>query len=617
MSREILVNAYQNNWQRNPDVAAFDDGGFVIVFDSFVNDYDDGPEATVVAMQQFDAQGRYVGLESLVDGIDGTSATDASVAVLSDGAFAVTWLFDNYGPILTTRDKVYVRVFERDGTPRTEAIRVDTVPGNDAILPEVFATDNGGFTVVFGVDRSTDTFDQIYRQSFDADGLPIGSNRLVNVNEGDFDQFHARSAVLADGSAITVWNSEGSFPTAGDLDSNEVRGMLTAPDGTVLREDFHLTINYGTVGSLFGASGAGYDVAALADGGFVVTNKNYDFELGLDTDDTSYYGVMRFFDSAGNQTGGPVVFDASDDLQGQTRVAQLENGTIVVVWDQEDDTPRFVGDTIYGRLFTAEGVPLTGRFDVGVQVPSFVDQVDPEIEALPGGGFVVTYMSDYVDSDDEGVAARIFGRGSAADDVLRVDVTGQMAGMGGDDRLIGNAQANVLDGGSGNDRLVGKGGGDLLFGDKGNDSLLGAGGDDGLFGGPGRDRVEAGAGNDVVSGDGGNDVLDAGPGNDLLTGGTGRDRLWGGTGRDTLTGGRGNDDFVFAPGDRADTVADFGLGRDRIDLSAWDIADLDALKAIHRVTETAVGLRIDFGGGDVLTVADLALSDLRPADFLF
>lgn len=158
-------------------------------------------------------------------------------------------------------------------------MRVDTVASNDAVLPEAIAHANGSFSVVFGVDRSTSLFDQIYRQQFTAAGAKIGGNQLVNTNEGEFEQIYVRSTSLTDGTSLALWNSEGSFEIPGSsLDSNELRGTLYRADGTVLRGDFSLGWNIGTVGQ---NNGFGYDVAALQTGGFVVTHLGYDHDLAL------------------------------------------------------------------------------------------------------------------------------------------------------------------------------------------------------------------------------------------------------------------------------------------------------------------------------------------------
>lgn len=80
----------------------------------------------------------------------------------------------------------------------------------------------------------------------------------------------------------------------------------------------------------------------------------------------------------------------------------------------------------------------------------------------------------------------------------------------------------------------------------------------------------AGSGNDTLNGNGGNDYLVGGAGNDILTGGDGDDILVGGLGQDTLIGGSGRDTFVFAEtsSDDRDTIENFVVGEDTIDLSA-------------------------------------------------
>lgn len=128
--------------------------------------------------------------------------------------------------------------------------------------------------------------------------------------------------------------------------------------------------------------------------------------------------------------------------------------------------------------------------------------------------------------------------------------------IGSDDvRGTGNGEKNVITGNSGDNVLRGLGGADTLSGASGNDTLRG------------------GKGNDKLNGGTGDDTLRGGKGNDKLTGSDGNDILIGGAGKDTLSGGVGSDQFVFnrAPHSPntsdADTISDFELGIDRIDLS--------------------------------------------------
>jgi Ca2+-binding RTX toxin-like protein len=486
MGAEFRVNTYQSNWQREPDVIAFADGSFLVVWESYYNNYDDGIVTTYVAGQRFNAAGAKVGGEIVFDAVDGANSSSVRATKLTDGGFVLTWTYDDYDAIFSLKTKVYVQAFNADGTARFNAVRVDTVASNDAVLPEAIATAGGGFIVQFGVSRSTTLFDQIYRQQFDAAGAAVGGNTLVNGVVGEFDQIYVRSATAASGLTLTIWNSEGSFVIPGsDLDSNEIRGTLYRADGTVLRTDFSLCSNIGTVGL---HNGSGYDVAALASGGFVVSHLEYDHGLGLDTPGTPYYMVMRFFDAAGNAVGGPKTIYASNDLSNGTRITQLETGQLLVVWSQ-DPLQAQISDDVYGRVFSATGVALTGVFEISNDYgDSFAEQDQPEVAALAGGGFVVTYQSEAVDNDDEGIGGRIFGRGTSGNDVLTVDQSGTMAGLNGHDILTGTNSHNGLYGGAGNDTLQGNAGRDTMQGGIGNDVLRGGTAQDLLTGGHGSDH---------------------------------------------------------------------------------------------------------------------------------
>ena len=76
------------------------------------------------------------------------------------------------------------------------------------------------------------------------------------------------------------------------------------------------------------------------------------------------------------------------------------------------------------------------------------------------------------------------------------------------------------------------------------------------------------AGQDTLIGGVKGDFLMGGAGNDLLQGNGGADRLDGGTGRDALTGGAGADVFRFDLGDGFDRITDFNAHEDVIHILA-------------------------------------------------
>jgi serralysin len=126
---------------------------------------------------------------------------------------------------------------------------------------------------------------------------------------------------------------------------------------------------------------------------------------------------------------------------------------------------------------------------------------------------------------------------------------------------------------------------------------------------------------DVLFGGKGADVLRGFGGNDDLNGGAGSDVLDGGVGDDTLRGGAGKDVFAFA--DRqfgSDTIKDFALGTDRIDLRVFGIGDMATLTPYLSQIGSDVVIQTAFGGDrEAITIANVQLADLlaHPGAFIF
>jgi uncharacterized protein len=120
---------------------------------------------------------------------------------------------------------------------------------------------------------------------------------------------------------------------------------------------------------------------------------------------------------------------------------------------------------------------------------------------------------------------------------LFAGVPNVILGLGGQDRLTGGSQADLICGGEGDNRIEGGAGDDALFG---------GGTQDRISGGDGADRIEGRGGDDVLFGDDGSDSIDGGANNDRMEGGEGDDRLTGGSGTDRFDGGNGVDRAVDA-----------------------------------------------------------------------
>ncbi|MCH7628490.1 MAG: tandem-95 repeat protein [Proteobacteria bacterium] len=140
---------------------------------------------------------------------------------------------------------------------------------------------------------------------------------------------------------------------------------------------------------------------------------------------------------------------------------------------------------------------------------------------------------------------------------------------------------------------------DLIYGGPGNDTIDGRNDNDTLYGG---------SGNDTIIGGQGNDVLYGGSGSDTITGNANDDRIYGGVGADTLSGNAGADTFYYLTlADRGDTITDFTVGTDKIDVSTIDadgVAAGNQAFAWGNQTATAHGLWFGMEGADTYVYAD-------------
>ena len=120
-----------------------------------------------------------------------------------------------------------------------------------------------------------------------------------------------------------------------------------------------------------------------------------------------------------------------------------------------------------------------------------------------------------------------------------------------------------------------------------------------------------GAGDDVMTGSPYVNLMVGGDGDDNLDGWNGDDILMDGAGSDTLRGGLGADTFVLAADGEIDTIIDFELGLDRLDLST--IGRIYSLTQIDITTTTdGATLRV---GNEVIELISKDYMPLQSTDF--
>ncbi|RUQ63973.1 calcium-binding protein [Azospirillum doebereinerae] len=234
----------------------------------------------------------------------------------------------------------------------------------------------------------------VYAQQYDAGGNAVGGEFRVNTYTNNA-QTTSRIAALNDGGYVIVWHSIGQ-----DGSGYGVYGQRFDAGGLRVGGEFHIS-----TGMLTYDQGAP-KVAALADGGFIVAwEQSEPDNVGSDI-------YAQRFNASGAAVGGNVMIDGGDanGLQTVPAVAGLPNGGYVVVWGT-NVAPGTEGTDIAGRVYDASGTPVGPAF----QVNSFLapgsavaNDSDPNVAALEGGGFVVTWNSTNHDGSGSGVYGQRF-----------------------------------------------------------------------------------------------------------------------------------------------------------------------------------------------------------------
>jgi Ca2+-binding RTX toxin-like protein len=514
------------------------------------------------------------------------------ITQLTNGNILVAWTDVSNNVDTNSGTDIITQVYNPIGQPVGLPFQVNkTWRAHDEEQFEIAALPDGGFVLVYEDNDANGT--SIRANEFDANGALSASRTIVeDFNDPDTEYRDPSVAVAADGTYLVTFLApdkdyyynkleavlvDPSTDTVG-APEEELSVAYTGPDGNgVFQETAVAALNNGNFVSVnmdFGAgiigatiwepdgdyaygvhvapfTGAdnyyGADVAALNDGGYVVT---WSERHGSDTDTyvriyEGYNGIARTDPILVNSTG-------SNDNNRDQSIAALDDGGFVVVYDNE------LANTISGQRYTANGVKVGTEFTIA----EGAGMSQPEVTALSDGRFAVTWQT----SEDSGgdINMGIF----STDDQVVVDGDYQI-GSSGQDIFTANQGVDVVHGGAGNDIITEAGFFKDYFGGDGDDrinvkSLINS---DSHDGGAGSDFIDWSAVNEIgatfdlkagtATAAGGNvevmtgfehmlgtqnrDIIIGTDDANVLYGLGGDDEIEGGAGADVINGGNGDD----------------------------------------------------------------------------
>lgn len=136
-----------------------------------------------------------------------------SVAGLADGSFFVVW-HDEGGDLDGSGAGIFGRLFEADGTPRTDEFQINQFTDGDQIEPEIASDGHGRYVVAWTSDGIDESGFGVAARLFDGRGAPLGDQFLVNLDHL-FDEWRATVSMDSAGNFLIGWEDQGHAPEPG------------------------------------------------------------------------------------------------------------------------------------------------------------------------------------------------------------------------------------------------------------------------------------------------------------------------------------------------------------------------------------------------------------------
>ncbi len=330
-AKAILKNP-NDGTDRDPDLAVLSDGSYVVTWYWWPNNGQGN-----VYVQKFNSNGTLAGSQITLSG-PGAQANwdiDPTVTALNDGGYVVAWAGYSSG------EDIFIQRFDKDNN-LVGTVKQIQGGNNDDKNPEVVATTDGGYVVVWsGLDTSTNN-DNVYVQKYGSDNNPVGATQKIFFrDQSGFNDQVPQVTATPDGGFVVTWQAHTNTNSAYDIfvqafDSAAVpSGTTTGATGTFTITsslsalpasqsvtDYVVTYPSGalTVGGVSYASGstiakATWDAAVAAKTVLLTgaSATNYSFTLVANVSDSS---TGLSFPVTVNQMGTGLVSPLVIDLNG-------------------------------------------------------------------------------------------------------------------------------------------------------------------------------------------------------------------------------------------------------------------------------------------------------------
>ncbi|MBP7074275.1 MAG: hypothetical protein KBA81_02705 [Rhabdochlamydiaceae bacterium] len=320
---EFRANTYTSNNQDNPAIAVLMDGSSIFAWESSNQDGSGGG----IYGQGYDALWVPAGTESRMNTNTTGDQQLPTLAVLSGGGYVVVWQGDQTGNF-----DIYCQQYNASRVPVGPEFRVNTNTTGTQSTPKVIGLIGGGFVIVW-VGNQAGNLD-VYGQIYDALGVPLGSEFLINNITTNDQENPIVESLLSEG-FVVAWQGR-------QTGSSEIYGRVYDIFGATVKPEFRLN----TVITNLQARPA---LARLKNGGFVAAWE------GEQNGNPDIYG-QRYNVSLVTVGSEFRVNTNTANNQENPTVAALDDGGFVIAWESGKNESMY--PDIYGQRYDASGAPI-------------------------------------------------------------------------------------------------------------------------------------------------------------------------------------------------------------------------------------------------------------------
>ena len=351
-----LVNEYDTNYQINPTIASLKYGGYVVAWESKLQDGDDYG----IYVHQMTADGAKFGSQSKVNITISGQQSNPHVAgrnTTNSRDFAVVWASeesDGSGVY-----DIYANLYVNGSRLKSSDVLVNSAnTANQQIHPRIVGLTDGTYLIVWSSDDSNTGDYNIYGRIMNNSGILVGSRFQVSSTSDSYSVLHPYPFSISD--------SDDTIPGGyGVVFMNEYNSQDTA--GTGINDDDRYNIQY----RLFNSSGT----AQISDTDITDSTGN---RLTLSDGLVSAIGMqsggfaLSFYR---NYEGKASLYNVADGVVGET--SGVSGGTI---------------SAASGQVITITGLTATDRFLVGeiITIANFWEEKIDKVSHNGSGTATIT-----------------------------------------------------------------------------------------------------------------------------------------------------------------------------------------------------------------------------------